>query len=90
MKRKIISIKGLAELTNTHRTRIYDYLREGRIRAEFVDDSDHRYWSITTAKKIAQVLEEERASHRPGPGRKLELKRLRRRRKARKQEVNPQ
>ncbi len=90
MKKKIVSIKGLAELTNTHRTRIYDYLREGRIRAEYVDDSDHRYWSITTAKKIALVLEEERATHRPGPGRKLELKRLRHKRKPRKQGVSPE
>jgi hypothetical protein len=81
MPKKILSVKGLAKLTGTHRTRIHDYLREGRIMPEYIDDSEHGYWSMAEAEKIAKVLEEERAVLKKGPGRRLELEGLKRRKR---------
>jgi excisionase family DNA binding protein len=79
--KRIVSIKGLAKLTGTHRTRLHDYIREGRIKPEYVDDSGHGYWGDGTAKRIATVLAEERATLRRGPGRKIELSGLKRKAK---------
>ena len=73
MTKRIVSVKGLAEMTGTHRTRLHDYLREGRLKPEYQDDSGHGYWSITEAKKIAEKIAKARSELRRGPGQKLDI-----------------
>jgi hypothetical protein len=71
MSKQILSIKALSELTSTHRSRLYVYIEQGWLKAEFTDDSGHFYWSTAEARRIAKRLATARANLKRGRGQKL-------------------
>ena len=71
--KKIVSLKGLADITKTHRSRLYDWMGEKRLRPDYEDDQGRPFWKDTTAQALADTLKEQRETRRPGPGGRIVL-----------------
>ena len=82
MPKKIVNIKGLAEMTGRDRSRISKLVNEdGRLVGDFIDNDNRQYWSIASARQIAETIKAHKESGKAGRGVKLELPKRRARRK---------
>ncbi len=78
MPKKIINLKGLTQMCKRHRSRMSHLVNEDkRLTGDYIDNAGHHYWSIESAQRIADIMQEHEREGKAGRGVRMELPRKR-------------
>lgn len=71
--KKIINITELARMAGRHPTRLSRYVREGRLKGDYVDTEGVYYWNPSSAARIVRIIKEHEASGKVGRGSSIDF-----------------